>query len=85
MQILNELRKNLLQRDWIGMMKMLSVAKPYSQKESTTFFPLCVRYALICLAHNRGFNLLDKLLQGVALCVTEEEKLELFREMVRFD
>lgn len=85
MQLLNELRTNLLQRDWVGMMKILSVAKPYTNHESNRFFPLCVRYAMICLSHNRGFNLLDNLLQGVASCVTEEDKLELLREMGRFD
>ncbi|KAL5280629.1 hypothetical protein ACFFRR_004557 [Megaselia abdita] len=85
MQVLSDLRQCVLQRDWIGLMKILSIVKPYSHQESVRFFPLCIRYALICLAHNRGFNLLDDFLQGVALSSTEDEKLELFREMVRFD
>lgn len=85
MQLLNELKLTLIQRDWVGLMKVLSMAKPYTHQESCRFFPLCIRYAILCLAHNRGFNLLDDLLQGVALCVTEEDKLELFREMVKLD
>lgn len=83
LQIMSDLRRHLMDRNWVEIMRLLKVARP-GKKEENYLFPILVRYCMMCLVHHRGFNLLDSFLNGVTLCASDEDKEDLFFEITRF-